>query len=377
MNIKNWSGKKKVFAIFLAVLLITGLVATIFIVQTRLETRTRAEKATILSLTPASQTTQANQQITLDVNIDPGTNQVDYVKMVINFDPEKFDSNSTSFTLDPDTKFQRTADDVVTSGQIAITLDVGSSPTNVITVPQKIGTLNLLVNQESEALAGETQISFDETSTQVRSIASGDVYQENVLSSTSPATVNIEAVCRPNIATCSWDPVDGAILYHYVITDVEGDQIVSEGDTPETSIEFDSLDGVTYSCSVTAANACDETGLAGEGIGTCGAAFPTPTATPSGTLTPTPTTAPTAVPTDVPTSTPTLTPIPTTAPTATPTDIVYDNTTEYTDNSTPTTTYTQVTPTPSLAPTGNPMVIAGGIIGGVLVLIGGLLLLAL
>lgn len=195
--------KKK--ALIIGVLLIVSMTipVTIYVaLQQQQDTRTRAEKATVLSLTPGNQTAQASQQLNLDVNIDPGTNQVDFIKMVINFDPTIFNSSSTTFSLDPATTLKKTTSDVLTDGQIVVTLDVGGNPTDVIRTVQKIGTLSLVV-QDQGLSSGDTQVTFNDSLIQVRSISETDVYQENVLSSTIPATVTIDATTTTPSPTAS------------------------------------------------------------------------------------------------------------------------------------------------------------------------------
>ena len=189
--------KALVFGVLLLVFL--AIPVTIYNALQVQENRTRAEKATVLSLMPSSQTAKANDQINLEININPGINQVDYVKMVINYDPDIFDSSSTSFTLEPASNFQYTADNTSSNGQIIITLDVGSNPTDTVRSPQKIGTLSLAV-QDKGLSAGETQVIFNEVLTEIRSIGSTDVYHENVLSSTDPATIIIEATASPTLS---------------------------------------------------------------------------------------------------------------------------------------------------------------------------------
>jgi len=193
--------KALVFGVLLLVFL--AIPVTIYTALQVQETRTRAEKATVLSFMPSSQTVELNQQVNLDININPGINQVDFVKLVINFDPTRFDSNSTSFIIDPASKFKYTADTVVTDGQIIITLDVGSNPTDTVRSEQKIGTLSLVVGvqnetQESALIAGETEVIFNEALTEVRSIGETDTYLENVLSNTTPAIIIIESA-EPSI----------------------------------------------------------------------------------------------------------------------------------------------------------------------------------
>jgi hypothetical protein len=400
MNIKNWNGKKKALALFIAIFLVVGLVITIYLAQTQLDTRIQAEKSTVLTLTPATQEVQIGGDVNLDVTLDPGVNQVNYVKMVINFDSSKFDTNSTVFTLDSNSSLTLTTQPVITDGQIAVSLNTGADPTNVIQVSEKIGTLQLKVkdtdtNTSSSLISGETQITFDNNLTEIRSISSTDAYNENVLSGTNPATVNILAVCWPDIATCEWDSLEGATAYNYVITNTDDDQVILQGTTSATLVEFDITPGITYSCSVSAVNECG-VGPEGEGAATCEepVVSPVPTATPmpsiaptatptaglTQTPTPAPTTAPTATPTFTPTPTNSPTPSPTRTPTATPTEIVFDDSEEAEEfeEEVPTPTYPLgEEPTPTIAPPGSPVVVLGGIIGAVLVVFGGILLLIL
>ena len=95
----NWSGKKKVLALFGGVLAIVGLIITIFLVQKVQEIRSRAEKATVLSLTPPNQNVSFGETASLDIRIDPGVNQVNFVKFEIKFDPDRFDADQSEFTL--------------------------------------------------------------------------------------------------------------------------------------------------------------------------------------------------------------------------------------------------------------------------------------
>lgn len=369
--------------LFIAIFLVVGLVATIYLVQTQLDTRTQAEKATVLTLSPLSQDAQEGGVVNLDIDINPGTNQVNFVKMVINFDFNKFDSDQTTFIKDAASNMVLLEEPVVTEGQIVVSLNTGGDPTDVIREAEKIGTLQLRVKEASTSytstqLSGETQVTFDTTLTEVRSIAETDSYNENVLSGTTPANINILAICWPDIATCTWDPMDGASSYNYIITNVDDEEVILEGSTSETSVEFTISAGTVYSCSVSASNDCGNTGEAGEDVAICDALItPTPTATPSGSPTPTltPTTTPTVTLTPTPTLMPTSTPAPTVTntPTATPTEIVYEE--DFVEDN-PTPTYPEgATPTPSIAPTGNPVVMLGGLIGGGLVLLGGFILL--
>lgn len=378
MNINNWSDKKKVLALLGLVLIVIGIVVTIFLVQRVQEGRSRASASTTINLAPPTQTIAPGQDATLDVNVDPGDNQVSVVKFTIKFDPEKFSATPESFTLNEALGFTVKSDPLVNNGTFTITVGVGDDTSKVITTPQTLGTFKL--SALLDAATGANQITFDDTATVVNSLSGTDSPQDNVLSTANPATITISAECKPNISTCSWDAVSGAKTYHYVITNVDEDKIISEGDTDKTSVEYSSGVDIQYKCEVTAKNECGSTGDAGEDSETCTvpSSTPTPTNGPSSTPTPSPSNTPT--PTRGVTSTPTPTTPRITQNSPTPTTPVFATATPTVPQggiSTPTpTTPTSVTATPTLPPTGSPIVI-GGIVGGILVLLGGLALLIL
>lgn len=380
MNINNWSGKKKTLAILGAILAIVGLIITIFLVQKVQEIRSRAEKATILSLSPPNQNVNPGQDAKLDVTINPGVNQVNFVKFTIKFDPDKFDPSLTVFNVNPDSPLKSLGDSSFTSykkeGEVTFTLSVGSDATKVVRETIKLGTI--LLPTRDDALSGAAQVSFNENETQVRSTLGTDAFNENVLSSTTPAKVTISGgVCKPNISTCSWDSSNNATSYHYIITNVDDGTVVLEGDVnaPDTKVEFPSKPGKTYKCEVTAVNACAKS-LPSQAQSKCPvpSATPTPTKVPTGTPSPTPSVAPTKtpIPTPSPTPKPTATPTPSLTPANTPTPTLVVSSTP-----TPTTSQGGIeTPIPTLPPTGSPFV-AGGIIGGILFILGGIVLLFL
>ncbi len=373
MNINNWSGRKKVLAILGAVFAIVGLIVTIFLVQKVQEIRSRAEKSTTLTLSPPNQNVNPGEDAKLDVAINPGVNLVNFVKFTIKFDPTKFDPSLTVFNIDPNSPLKSLGDSSFTSytkdGEVTFTLVVGADPTKVVRSTIKLG--QILLPARLDAEGGAQQVAFDETKTQIRSIRGADAFSENVFLRGAPATVTITAVCKPNISTCSWDASDGATSYHYIVKEVPdirvetNRKVILEGNTSSTSVEFPSIPGKSYSCEVTATNEC---GFAtpGVAVSTCPvpSVTPTPTPTPSGTPSPTPSVSPTPKPT----ATPTPSPTPTNSPT--PTAV---------SSPTPAPTRPQggiETPVPTLPPTGSG-VVAGGIIGGILFILGGLALLFL
>lgn len=370
MNLNNLNGKKKVGILLAVLLVVVGLVVTILLVQRSQESRSNAEKATTISLTPATVPIAPGGTANLDLNINPGTNQVSTVKFTIKFDPQAFDPTKVTFTLSEDSPL-KVIEGPVTSSTGTIAYSLGPKDiTKPVSTVTKIGSLTFPTS--SSVKTGDYAIDFDEANTDARSIGSGDNPGESVLQSRIGAVVSVNAQCIPNQGTCSWDALDGAVKYQFTITDQNG--VKTTGETSDTSATFQITPGGTYTCDVKAVNDCGGVGEAGEGVSSC--------ATPSGTVTPTLTITPTLTPTVTLTSTPT----PTTRITGTVTPTITGSVTT-TSTPTPTTLITgtvtptptvpsEITTTPTLPPTGNPLVM-GGIIGGILILLGGIALLIL
>lgn len=376
MNFNNWSTAKKLLTFAGIVALIIGIVVTILLVQRQQELRSRAEKSTTLSLAPASQNIPSGSDAILDVVVNPGVNQVNFIKVQLQsseqnwFEAGDFEINSsTGWTVLSDPIFDEQAQ------TLTFSIGVGSDPTRVIQDIQKIGTVALKSFDSSSE--GSVQISFTDQ-TIVSSIGPTDGIDENVLANTVPATINIGEgvrICEPNIGTCEWDPVPNATSYKYTVTSSEDNEVIAENETSETSVEFevDTTPGksITYSCSVIAVNECGESNP-GENEATCAVPSSTPTPTPTLTSTPTPTKRITNTPT--PTEeieiTPTETPEREVTPT-TPDEIVVTEVPQGGSGE-----VVKITATPTIAQPGNPVVI-GGIIGGILFVIGGLALLLL
>ncbi len=94
-------GGRRIFLFgFIAVLLI-GIPVTIYLVQRQQETRSHAEKSTNVSFSPDSSATAPIQKsvgdsIPLDITVDPGKNLVSFVKLEIQYDPEKLATASAN-----------------------------------------------------------------------------------------------------------------------------------------------------------------------------------------------------------------------------------------------------------------------------------------
>lgn len=367
----NISPMKKVFAVFFGLLGLAGLILLIFLVGQRQDQRSRADKATVINFADTTEDVAPGDQFDLEVKIDPGSNQVSIVELVVKYDEDVLTIDESGFEKTI-TNLDLVTEPSVNNGEIKISLSLaGGNATNVIKNAGSLGILSFTVNED--APAGDTRVIVDTTKTQVRSLLGRDEYGENVLSSGGSAVFKVTGgVCKPNIGTCDWDPAENATNYSYLITRSVGETFeeVLKGETSKTQVEFPTKPGEKYICTVKALNECGESGLA-DGTSTC----PTPTPT----LSPSPSPSVTVSPSPSPTVSPTATPQPSiTVIVSQPPEVVevevpgQEVVVEVPGEQIVTT----VTPAPSLPPTGNPVVM-GGILGGVLFVLGGLALLFL
>lgn len=191
-----FSSYKKIFLLGFIIVILVAIPFSVFIAQQRQRTTSRAAASTTLSFDPASLTVKADDILTLNVVLDPGTgptaNQVSFVKLVIAFDPSKFTTVIGSLAPNlspPNTLTSVLEDPVYTSATASISLSVGTDPTRVLTTKAKIALLKLKALSQTDS-NNPSSIIFDKT-TQVLSIAASDQTSENVLSTTAPALITI------------------------------------------------------------------------------------------------------------------------------------------------------------------------------------------
>lgn len=115
---------KKVFAIIVGILVLIAIPITVYVVGRNQELRKRAAPATTLALSPAAISKNVGDTFSLDVSLDPGTNQVIAVEIHLAFDPDKLEAqtitNSSLFS------------NILTSGVVdrgTATITVGATDT--------------------------------------------------------------------------------------------------------------------------------------------------------------------------------------------------------------------------------------------------------
>jgi hypothetical protein len=185
---------KKLFLFGFLVVLLAGIPATIYLVQQQQEQRSRAAKATILNYSPDSSATapiskQVGDSIPLDIMVNPGTNLVSFVKLEIDYDPDKLATASAAFQANTAAFPSVLEGPIYSPGKIAVTLSVGPDPTKAIQTLTKAATVTFKAIANTPA-GTPTLVTYG-TSTQVLSIGSQDQASENVLSSANPATIVI------------------------------------------------------------------------------------------------------------------------------------------------------------------------------------------
>jgi len=191
---------KKIFLLGFIVILLVAVPLTVFLTQQRQQTTSSAAPATTISFVPSTQAKNVGDVFAFDIFMDPGTNQVSFVKMTINYDATKLATDTAGLVPNSANFAPPLEGPTYSSGAISVTLSVGADPTRVIQTRTKIATLNL-----KATAPGNAQVSLPRASLQVLSIASADQASENVLASDpAPATITIggtAATPTPTVST--------------------------------------------------------------------------------------------------------------------------------------------------------------------------------
>ncbi len=189
----NITPKKILLFGFIAVLLV-GIPVSLYLLQQQQETRSRAERSTSLSFLPQSSTTApikkaVGEEVTLDVQVNPGKNIVSFVKLEIQYDETKLaTAEANGFSVN-ETAFPVTLEGPAYSpGKIAVTLSIGSDPTKAIQTVTRAATVKFKAKADTGTTP--TNVIFG-NGTEILSIGETDQAQENVLLNVNPAVIAI------------------------------------------------------------------------------------------------------------------------------------------------------------------------------------------
>lgn len=188
------SSHKKALLLGSLLLLALSIPLTLRTLQQQQETRSKAAGTTTLYFQPTSSGTaplQANvgDTIALDMMVDPGQNLVTFIRFQLQYDPTKLELvTADPFTINTAAFPQKIEGPVLGTGTIAESLSVGSDVTKAIQQKTKVGTVNF------KAIGGSggqgTTVTFTQL-TQTLSSGAQDEAAENVLASSTPATIKI------------------------------------------------------------------------------------------------------------------------------------------------------------------------------------------
>jgi hypothetical protein len=196
---------KQLVAIVSLGLVLLGIPTLLYFSQQKQETRSRATSSTTLYYSPTSSVTaplsmQEGDQITMDIFVDPGTNLPSLIKLHLQYDPMTFQVTKNSFVSNT-TAFPSTIEGpLVSDGNLYVSLSIGSDGTKVIQEVTKVGSLTLTAI--APTATSPALLSFGDKS-QVFSLAGSDQANENVLSTTNGAYINVFAKPTPSILPTS------------------------------------------------------------------------------------------------------------------------------------------------------------------------------
>lgn len=190
---------KKLILLGLGVILLIAIPLTVFVVQKQQQTRSNASPSTNLSFldtatqTPTTatspKTVSVGDTVSFDVVMNPGTNVVGGLTLIINYDSTKLAVSGQGITPNTAVMGNLLGDIKNTAGQISVSFSPAAvDPTKAITQTTTIGTVTLKALATTD-VGTPTQIKFD-TNTIVVPIGSGDT-NSNVLAGSSPAFVAI------------------------------------------------------------------------------------------------------------------------------------------------------------------------------------------
>src|SRR3972149_2996960 len=150
---------KLIFGIIAVQLIVLPLL--LLLVRQQQETRTGAVAATTLSFLPNSGATSPinaniNQEFTVDLMLNPGTNLVSLAKLDITYDPTVIALSSSTPVVVNSTAFPVIVEGpIYTNGRVQIVVSVGSDQTKVIQTTTKVLTIKFRGTS-----ASQTQIGF-------------------------------------------------------------------------------------------------------------------------------------------------------------------------------------------------------------------------
>ena len=195
----NTVKKKQVILAFAALALLVTIPLTVFQLSQQQNESGHAAAGASLAFTPTSTVstpiqTSVGKSVNLDINVNPGTSLVTFVRFQVNYDPTKVQLVAANPVTLNSTIFTNVEGPVINNGTIAESVSIGSDPTKAISTVTKVATLHFTAVGNTNG--DTTTISYG-TLSQALSSASNNQASQNVLSTTTPAIIAISGGSSP------------------------------------------------------------------------------------------------------------------------------------------------------------------------------------
>lgn len=193
----NFSWKKLLLIGFIIVLLVS-IPLTLYLVKQRQNSASHATASTTLAFSPTSSSGSpvsgaVGQPVSFDIMITPGNNLVSFVRMEIKYDPAVLSIANNGFQPDLSTFPTVLEGPTYASGTVNVSLSIGADDTKAINSVQKVGTITFTPTAQTNGQPTEIQFTSNSSALSIAgpNTGSNDQYNENVLSSTNPAFVQV------------------------------------------------------------------------------------------------------------------------------------------------------------------------------------------
>jgi hypothetical protein len=185
--------KKKIILVAITFALLISIPLTVSLLSHQEKTQSNAASSTSLSFTPSSTTTAPMQtsvgsNFDLNMYVNPGTNDVSFIKYEVTYDPTKVQLVTSNPVTLNSSVFTSVEGPVLGTGTLAQSVSIGANPTNVITQNTLVATLHFTAVGNTSG--GTTDLAFGSIS-EALSAGPNDQATQNVLSTTTPAIISI------------------------------------------------------------------------------------------------------------------------------------------------------------------------------------------
>ncbi|HYM64925.1 MAG TPA: hypothetical protein VES68_00345 [Candidatus Sulfotelmatobacter sp.] len=184
---------KKILLVAFIIVLIIAIPVTIYLVSLQQKPKSSSIPATSLAFSPQNQSAKIGEDLNFDVNINPGSNSVSLVKVLISYDATKLSAENGSFIPNGSSFPSIVSGPTYEPGKVSVTLSIGAN-SPPIDKETKVGSITFKTLASTDS--SSTLLTFG-NDTQVLSTGATDQFNQNVLSTTTPANVSIAASEAP------------------------------------------------------------------------------------------------------------------------------------------------------------------------------------